>query len=814
MTVYARLPILDHSLIVAHKVHTIPIGFTTAGEISITCAEAVEPLDDPDARGTSHTAPIKPHIELFRGTAKVAEITANHLSYMVPPSPLTPAAPHGPDWHCTITNPGPRSTQFDTEVMYPSWRELGVVEIPMRLFEAKLRQILTPALAPGQVPPVALRIDYQHDPFAIGADQYPGDTNYLFVDLAQYVTDATGRHSMVLPIGNATKDGKKLKAISMLRDGLSVSVAAALPPGRNEAAPRLRLALRFEDGGPREIEKLGFLQPDVDLADMVMTIDLYLRREPTGVEGQWMVGYQPAVEFAFRIAQINNLPDGLAIKSATEQVKRGFEQAVLGKLKAKVGTLGPLLTKLFVDGDLPILAVAVRGDAIHVEYAKPPTPDRRDLPASTEPRVEAGPDTSAALLSKIDHIVVLMMENRSFDHMLGYLKRDAGWPIEGPTGAEVNTYASRDFRPFPLPTTHFAGKPDHSHAGTLQQVANGMGGFVANYAKEYPDSAGDVMGYYRAPQVPTYDQLAHQFAICDHWFSSHPGPTFNNRYFGVSGHLPLDSHGVALVEDPGSAMFGAFDGPTIFHHLDAANVSWRYYEDDICFARLLPKYRFDDTHVVPVRDPARGLFADAAAGRLPSVAFVDPNFMNVPGVTWNDDHPPADVADGQNLVASIYNALAASPQWGRTMFVITYDEHGGFFDHVTPPPTWGVRVPAFVVSPWVEPGHIIHEPLEHTALLQTIIRRFLRANPPRMSDRQYASRDLGVALTRSVARSATRAELPSQLPVTAVPTALAARRPATPPDPSEFHEKLRVFRDQLVRDRAARTFQVIARPLK
>ena len=805
MTNYAAMSVHETATILGHQTHSVAFGPVRSGTINVFVNERPPDADPETGTGPSR-APTTAKIELYRGDTLVATALAHDLTCAAPAFTSTPLSPHGPSWHVQITNPSGRVGTFEIKVRFPSWQEELVVDVSLATVQARLD-----AMVNVTPPPVALVINYQSQAVPPNRpEDFPNGCNYLFVNFAPYVSTALGVPSFVRALdqpGAAITTRLKNIASTSLR----ITAEGAVPPHFSAPTGLVRIQIGFEDGGPREIEQLGLVAPDVDLADISLTMDLYLMVQKDPASGRGVVGCLPIVEFACRIANVNNVPDGWA-SGAHGQVTSKIETSVLSKLQSALPMIAAKLTGLLGLGTNDALRVWADAGVLHVAYAKPLAPERIEPPATTEPRVEPGPDTSAALLEKIDHIVVLMMENRSFDHMLGYLRRDDGWPIEGPTGHEVNQFLGREFRPFPLATTRFTGQPNHSHHATLEQigkrrplqthrgaeplVSGDMSGFVANYGRSYPDQAGDVMGYYRAAQLPTYDRLAREFAICDHWFSSHPGPTFNNRYFCVAGKLPHGRDGTALVEDPGSETFGAFDDLTIFDHLTTAGVTWRYYEDDICFARLLPRFRFDDTHVVSVRDPVRGFFADAAAGRLSSVTFIDPNFMNVPTPTWNDDHPPADVADGQNLVASIYNALASSPQWGRTLFVITYDEHGGFFDHVVPPENWGVRVPAFVISPWVEPGQIIRESFEHTAIAQTIIRRFLRTAPPRLSPRQIASRDLGGALTRVTARL----EVPRTLTTSAVATPRTSS-PATAPDADDFHEKLRVFRDQLVRDR-------------
>ena len=150
--------------------------------------------------------------------------------------------------------------------------------------------------------------------------------------------------------------------------------------------------------------------------------------------------------------------------------------------------------------------------------------------------------------------------------------------------------------------------------------------------------------------------------------------------------------------------------------------------------------------------------ASARAGTLPSVTFIDPDFINVP--PGNDDQPPADIAAGQHLIGTVVKALVNGPRWNKTLLMITYDEHGGFFDHVPPPQApavsaidrYGARLPAFVISPWVAPGQATDVVFDHTSILKTIIRRFLSVHPPDLGERVAAANDLSKVL-RPTARS-------------------------------------------------------------
>ena len=256
------------------------------------------------------------------------------------------------------------------------------------------------------------------------------------------------------------------------------------------------------------------------------------------------------------------------------------------------------------------------------------------------------------------------------------------------------------------------------------------------------------MGFYTEEKLPVYDFLAQNFVVCDRWFCSHPGPTMPNRFCTLMGSIPeLDNF------SPSDPRVGYLRDPNIFDFLTANQVSWAYYEQDIAFLRVYDRYRLDDRHILPFskKDDVRDEYSDnevffsrLANGNLPSVTFIDPNYVDVPPeITSNDDHPPADVASGQELIREIYNALVQSPQWEKILFVITYDEHGGFYDHVPPPGTkespegentfpkihpdgpefLGVRVPAIVISPWVDA--VGNSTLfDHTSIMKTILMKF------------------------------------------------------------------------------------------
>jgi phospholipase C len=416
--------------------------------------------------------------------------------------------------------------------------------------------------------------------------------------------------------------------------------------------------------------------------------------------------------------------------------------------------------------------------------------------------VAAESPAAADGLHKIDHIVVLMLENRSFDHLLGYLSLDGRRPdIDGLRPDLANSFEGREHRVHHLTGTALQVDPAHSSTAVDEQIAGGtMTGFVASAAvtlAERGSTEADpacVMGYYDANDVPVYDHLAEHFAVCDRWFSSVPGATLPNRLYALCGAA------AGSRDDRPAHIPPLYHMPSFVRHLDAADVAWRWYSFDPGTLRLADvRYRLGRrdrfgyvsktglpwrTVLNPtVTQSIPSFLEDAAAGALPALSWIDPAFTNFNplGFPVNDDHPPADVADGQDLVLAVYDALASGPQWNRSLLVVIYDEHGGFYDHVPPPAVedddsatfgrLGVRVPALIVSPWVEPRHVSHTVYDHTTVIKTIFQRFCpealrepgpheaRRSPLGLKPHNHGRRvananDLGELLSRSTPRPA------------------------------------------------------------
>ncbi|MFQ5675933.1 MAG: alkaline phosphatase family protein, partial [bacterium] len=235
-----------------------------------------------------------------------------------------------------------------------------------------------------------------------------------------------------------------------------------------------------------------------------------------------------------------------------------------------------------------------------------------------------------------------------------------------------------------------------------------------------------------------------------------------------------------------------------------AGVKWKSYSDDFDFLRIFKKFRFKTSRL----DGMATFYWDVKNGNLPAVSWINPNFADI-GHDGNDDHPPADILKGQKLVATIYNALinGGKDLWKKTMFIVTYDEHGGFYDHVQPPEApddrpdfrkYGCRVPALVVSPWVKKGGVSHTVFDHTSILRTILLRFCRSadgSVPSMGARVDNANDLGSLLTEDIPRTIATPQLKVAEPrkLTDMPKSFQQKAQR----PTELQDYVRVMKNEV-----------------
>jgi phospholipase C len=338
----------------------------------------------------------------------------------------------------------------------------------------------------------------------------------------------------------------------------------------------------------------------------------------------------------------------------------------------------------------------------------------------------------------IEHVVVMMMENRSFDHFLGWLPdadgRQAGLTYLDSAGVGHSTYAlAPDFQG----CGH--GDPDHSYQGGRVEYNGGTcdGWLRVNDAFS--------IGYYRQEDLAFLGRAVPQWTSFDRYFCAILGPTFPNRIYQHAGQTDRLSNTPAL-----STL------PTIWDRLGARGLQGRYYYGDVPFLGLWgAKY-------VPISRPLDQFFADCRAGSLPQVAFVDGPFLSEATGTGPDDHPFGDIRAGEAFLNQIYAAVTSSPAWERTVQFINFDEWGGFFDHVPPPAApipdatraagdadglRGFRTPALLISPFARRGHTSHTLYDHTSVLRMIEWRW-NLEPLTVRDRTANNLALELDFTR------------------------------------------------------------------
>lgn len=312
----------------------------------------------------------------------------------------------------------------------------------------------------------------------------------------------------------------------------------------------------------------------------------------------------------------------------------------------------------------------------------------------------------------IEHVVVVMMENRSFDHFLGWVPgsdgRQAGLQYPDRSGVARPTYPlAPDYQGCGHPD------PDHSYEGGRIEYNKGAcdGWLRAGANDQY------AIGYYQKNDLPFYAGAASAWTVCDRYFSALMAGTFPNRIY---------QH--AAQTDRLHNTFEISRLPTIWDRLAEKGLTGRYYFSDLPFIALWgAKY-------LPISRPISQFYADCASGNLPEVSFVEPRMIGEAEGISTDDHPHADVRNGQTFLNRVYEAVTSSPNWPNTVMVINYDEWGGFYDHVAPPTApipeadkalgsdglLGFRVPAMVISPWAKRGRVVSDTFDHTSVLKMI----------------------------------------------------------------------------------------------
>jgi len=387
----------------------------------------------------------------------------------------------------------------------------------------------------------------------------------------------------------------------------------------------------------------------------------------------------------------------------------------------------------------------------------------RETPGAPPADFKIGNAQTLNMLDQHSSIVVLMMENRSFDHFFhdladtfpgrGYSRVPPDFTNVAPPGfgAPFGVTKNADIGIgnsliFGWGANTSSLEPEHNLEHTAMQIGGGteetkssgaMQGFTVDFAKE-SDSPQIVMSYYGMESLPVYRVLADNYPVCDNWFAALPAGTYPNRLSMLQGNVPF-LHNIHM-DDPS---IGYLEDYSIFDLMDSQGISWKFFESDIGTLRLYDRYRLNVTNVRPIEEMDDWLKTWRDTGQLPRVIFIEPQFL-----FGNDDHPPMNIRDGQDFVKQAIGKFIDYGLLDRVLFAITYDEHGGYFDHVPPPgtpngpPEWhdqiaclfpqgtdedrkmikslGVRVPSLLLSKFAS-NNAKHQVVDHVSILKTIL---------------------------------------------------------------------------------------------
>src|SRR6266478_6194278 len=345
-------------------------------------------------------------------------------------------------------------------------------------------------------------------------------------------------------------------------------------------------------------------------------------------------------------------------------------------------------------------------------------------------------------LAQIKTIVILMMENRSFDHMLGYLRLpsygghtnvdgvrdDQSW-----LDAVANKWQGVAYQPGPLEEPRIPDPPhERSYIARQLGVPGAYGVFPLDGFIGSADGDSEIMRYQTPDTVPILNFFACNFRICDHWFAPLPAGTQPNRLMAMAGYSLIDTNVTVL---PNHLL--------VYDWLIAHGIRWRvYHQGFFPFFSMMPRWLPEIVTGDRFREFDR--FATdmelESDSTFPQVIFVEPIYTDAPHdeAEGTDDHSPSSVAGGQRLMLDVYSAILRSRHWNNSILIITYDEHGGFFDHVQPLPvetvapaerylyfsTTGIRVPAVIVSPLVSAGSVCNANFDHTSILRFLGEKF------------------------------------------------------------------------------------------
>jgi phospholipase C len=407
--------------------------------------------------------------------------------------------------------------------------------------------------------------------------------------------------------------------------------------------------------------------------------------------------------------------------------------------------------------------------------------------------------------ARIQHVVVLMLENRSFDHIFGYRPGVAGLRGDEFNLLEPADPSSETNPPYRVsngaPYAVLVGEgPGHAFNDANVQLCNDKAGpsskavaknngFVSSYHTELlfgdkvknatPAEIRVVMEAFPANMLPSINALADAFCVCDNWYSEVPGPTQPNRLY---------MHAATSFGYVHNVWSKVFPGRTIYNNLQDAGHTWATYDFDLNEVMPLGGLASEKANF---KQFVTSFAADVKSGKLPNYSFIIPRFNNADQPA-NSQHAPQDARYGDNLIADVYDALRSNDDvWMKSVLVVTYDEHGGFYDHVvptskgvanpdginSPPPgddeSWvpkfafdrlGMRVPAVIASPWVAKGLVDSTPYQHTSVLATV--KNLYGLPKFLTRRDAQARPFDQLFQKN---AKARTDTPTTLPRVALP---------------------------------------------
>jgi phospholipase C len=528
------------------------------------------------------------------------------------------------------------------------------------------------------------------------------------------------------------KLGTKLDVSTMKVDSIDVSVGPGDKLGA--AVPAAKLKVRVS--GKVKVNLGPVTIADAEARDGTFRMEVGIKLGPDGTPGVvvWVPEDPLDIDLNWTVVLGLGVVAGPLIAFGAAAFGEYLEHEINDKFAAGARELfadpliAPRILMTIFGAHLSYRRIRIESGEILFEHIAPlePDPKRREGYAGVIGRRfdELGPginrftprtlgDTWAAgNLAKIDHVVAVMMENRSYDHVLGY--RAMGSPGDGAEGlneavvaaiqaADGGQHKVRALREAGFPPnavglmTRIPKSVGHELSDVTEQLAgraagpggrpiNDPKGFVDNFTKKIgTDTNGvvpdDVLGYYGAEDLKIYAHFANNYSYCDQYFCSHPGPTLPNRMYSLTGDVQYDRLGVPILDNNHGDNVLLSRAASIYDLLTRRGVSWRVYESapSVTMLRMFARYATNNVDIVPI-DRLEG---DIANGNLPAFTYIEPAMHHHP---QDDDHPHADMHRGQIFVKRVYDALRSNPAvWQKTLLIVTYDEHGGFYDHVVPP---------------------------------------------------------------------------------------------------------------------------------